>query len=303
MERIIPWIFSRVGMIYIIVLVFCLSFVNFKSLDERIKVRFLNDAIPDFSDLIIFTKDPNAKNELDWRPYKNYFGLIYRYMPRDPVARQLQGLVDYYTGREQEAVNLFESTAMEKGKFLFWSNYNLGVIYYKKGLWSKAAESLFKAIGSSPKLTVLLMDHSLVYRQIMMNPYFKYSLTDELKDGLSHAYILLLSSLSYMKQYDKMIYIANAAIGNPILSHKDAFYYFEGLAFFEMGHFQEAFGLFEKSLTMEKENPYTYYYLANIYQKAGQAEQAHTLLQASYTLHQRNDPRFPYETQAKLRFF
>jgi hypothetical protein len=35
--------------------------MDLKTLDARIKIRHLNDAIPDFSDMIIFSKDQNAK--------------------------------------------------------------------------------------------------------------------------------------------------------------------------------------------------------------------------------------------------
>ena len=40
---------------------FCLTCVDLKMLEMRIKVRHLNDAIPDFSDMIIFSKEQNAR--------------------------------------------------------------------------------------------------------------------------------------------------------------------------------------------------------------------------------------------------
>ena len=69
------------------------------------------------------------------------------------------------------------------------------------------------------------------------------------------------------------------------------------------GQMGKAVLLFEKSLTIEKNNPDVYYYLADIYQNAGQLEQSKEFLQVSYALHQKNDPRFPYDKQTYLRFF
>ena len=66
---------------------------------------------------------------------------------------------------------------------------------------------------------------------------------------------------------------------------------------------EKAFLLFQKSLTIEKNNPDVYFYIANIYQKAGQFDQARALLQVSLALHQKNDPRFPYDSHVNLRFF
>ena len=298
----LQWLCSRVAVIYIVVFVFCITCVDLKMLDMRIKTRRLNDSIPDFSQMILFSKYQSVKN-MDWKPYKKYFEIILQYIPDDLVTKNLLGFVDYYMGDENKAINLFKSSSEVSGKNIFWSNYNLGVIYYKDGKWPQAAEYLFKAVSSSPNLNLYLMKNTQVYRQIFVSPYFKYSISDEIEDAQSHAYILLLSSLHYMKQYEKMILIANLSIENEELSCKDAYYYYEGLGFFEEGQMGKAFLLFQKSLSIEKNNPDVYYYMANIYQNAGQLQQAKDFLEVSYALHQKNDPRFPLDRNVNLRFF
>ncbi|MBF0571895.1 MAG: hypothetical protein HQL12_08520 [Candidatus Omnitrophica bacterium] len=303
MVNTIQWLAGRVAVIYIIVFLFCFTCIDLKTLDMRIKVRHLNSSIPDFTDMIVFSKAQNAKNDLDWKPYKRYFELILRYMPDDLIIRQLLGFVDYYAGQEQEAVLLFKGSVAINGQALFWSNYNLGVIYYKKGLWTQSAEYLLKAFESNPRLSVLLMRNSVVYRQISASPFFKYSLSDEIMDAQSKASILLLSVLNHMGQYNKMILISNLAIANQNLSYKDAFYFYEGLASLEMGQEQKAFLFLQKSLAIENNNPDVYYYIAGIYKKAGQLEHARDFIQISYALHQKHDPRFPYEAQVNLQFF
>jgi len=297
------WLFCRIAVIYIIVFLFCMTCMDLKTIIERVKVRHLNDAIPDFSDMILFSRDQSAIRDIDWRPYQDYFELILSYLPDDQITMQLLGFVDYNAGREEKAIALFKSSTQMNGKYLFWSNYNLGVLYYKKGMWPQASEYLLNAISSNTRLTLLLMQDSMVYKQILASSYFKYSLDEEIKDAQSRAYILLLSSMYHMKQYDKMIVIANLGIKDQALSHKDAFYYYDGLGFYEIGRIKDAFLMFQESLNLEKGNPDIYYYLADIYQKAGQLEQARDLLQISYTLHQKNDPRFPYEKLANLRFY
>jgi tetratricopeptide (TPR) repeat protein len=297
------WLLCRVAVIYVVLFLFCITCVDLKTLDMRIKTRRLNGAIPDFTEMIVFSKEHNAKKILDWKPYKNYFTLVLSYLPDDVLTKNLLGFVDFYSGDESQAVALFKSSAQINGQSLFWPNYNLGVIYYKKGMWPQAADYLFKAIASNPKLTLLLMQNSIIYRQIFISPYFTYSLNDEISDAQSHAYILLLSSLNFMKQYEKMVLISNLAIANKDLSYKDAYYYYAGLGFFEEGQMEKAFLLFQKSLTIEKNNPDVYIYMANIYQNAGQLEQARDLVQLSYALHQKNDPRFPYDAHVDLCFF
>ncbi len=300
--NLIQWLGSRVFLIYGVVFIFCLTCVDLKTLDMRVKTRRLNDAIPDFSGMIIFSKDQNSKRDVDWTPYKKYFELVLSYMPDDVTTKPLLGYVDYYSGREQQAIDLFKGSAVFNGHDLFWPNYDLGVLYYKKNKWALAGEYFLKAITASPQLTVILMQNSTVYRQIFASPYFKYSLSDEIMEAQGKAYILLLSSLRYMGQYEKMVIISNAAIANQNLSYKDAFYFYAGLGFYEMGHLEKAFLFFQKALTLEKDNPDIYYYLASIYQKAGHLEQARYYLQISYVLHQKNDPRFPYDRSLDLSF-
>ncbi len=300
---VVQWLAGRVAVIYLIVFIFSLTCMDLKTVAERIKVRHLNDSIPDFSDLIIFSKDHNAKKDINWEPYQDYFKLILSYLPDDVITRQLLGYVDYYAGHEQKAVELFKNSSQMNGKFLFWPNYDLGVIYFKKAMWPQAAEYFMNAISSNTRLSLLLIQDSMVYKQILASPFFKYPLNDGINDAHSRAYILLLSSMYHMKQFTRMIAISNLGLENQGLAYKDALYYYDGLAFYEMGEYKNAFLLFQESLSREKDNPDVYYYIADIYQKAGQLEHARDLLQISYALHQKNDPRFPYEAQADLRFY
>ena len=297
------WLTGRVAVIYVILFLFFITCVNLKTLDDRIKVRRLNQAVPNFDDMINSSMGKNEK-AVDWAPYQHYFELILRYLPDDKLARQLLGYVDCYAGKEDKAIALFKGSVLMNGHLLFWSNYNLGVLYYKKGMWPQALDYLFKAISANSQLNVLLMKNSIIYKQILSGIPTSYSLDDGINNAKGKAYILILSSLQHMGQYDQMIAVSNFAIANQNSFPNDDFYYYAaGLAFYETGQMEKAFLFFQKSLTIEKNNPDTYYYIANIYQKERQVDQARDFLRISYLLHQKNDPRFPYEAQVNPRFF
>ncbi len=301
--RFFQWLFTRIAVIYVIIVIVCLTCVNLKTLDERIKVRRLNQAVPNFTDLINFSMGKMSQQDVNWLPYRRYFELILRYLPDDLITKQLLGYVDYYSGHEDKAIDLLKSSIVIKGQHLFWSNYNLGVIYYKKGMWQQSAEYLFNTLASNPQLAIFFMKDSIIYKQIFANPVLTYSYDEGIATAKSNVYVLLLSCLNKMGQYDKVFAVSSIALADGSLLSKDAFYYYAGLAFFETGQEQKASMFFQKSLTLEKNNPDIYYYLANIYQKAGQSAQARDLLQLSYVLHQKNDPRFPYDAHVALRIF
>jgi tetratricopeptide (TPR) repeat protein len=170
-------------------------------------------------------------------------------------------------------------------------------------MWSQAVEYLLKAIESNPQLTAIIMQNATVYKQIFASPVFGYSLANETADAQSDAYILLLSSLRALGQYDKMLVIASNAIARGDLHKKDAFYYYAGIGFLGLDQTQKAFLFFQKSLSIEKNNPDVYFYIAEIYQKTSEGAQARNALGVSYSLHQKNDPRFPYDQNVDLRFF
>ena len=299
----IKWLLSRVWVIYVVVFIFCLSCIDLKNMDLRVKLRHLNSAIPDFSDMITFSKYPGQVQSIDWAPYKDYFELILRFMPDDVVGQQLLGFTDYYLGQQDRSIELFKKSSLVHGQDLFFSDYNLGVIYYKKGMWAPAADYLLKAVAANPQLSFLITQNATVYKQIFASPAFRYSLSGSMAEAQSDAYILLLSSMYSLGQYDKMLLIATNAIARSDLRHKDAFYYYAGLGFLGMRQLERSYMFFQKSLSLQKNNPDVYFYIADIYQKTGQGAQARNFLQASYALHQKNDQRFPYDKNVNLQFF
>ncbi|MBF0510857.1 MAG: tetratricopeptide repeat protein [Candidatus Omnitrophica bacterium] len=299
----IKWFFSRVAVIYLVIFIFCLTCLDLKTLDERIKVRRLNSAARDFSQLILFEKGLMAKDEkVSWQGYKDYFELILQYVPDDMIAKQFLGYVSYYVGDEARAIKLYKDVAQLGGQDVFWPDYNLGVIYYKKGMWTESAQYLFKAIGANPKLTAFLVQTSIIYRQVSASPYFKYTYGQQLENALEKSYILLLSTLNHLKQYDKMIILANSALGRG-LPCKDALYLYLGVGLLEEGQLAQAEQFFQKSLLIEKNNPEVYYYMANIYKTMGRLKEAQNLLEVSLMLHRQNNPRFPYDRSINPRFF
>ncbi|MBF0504943.1 MAG: tetratricopeptide repeat protein [Candidatus Omnitrophica bacterium] len=299
----VKWFLTRVGIIYFIVFVFFMSCVDLKILDSRIKIRHLNAVIPNFAGMIIFSKHHDSSRTVDWTAYKNYFELILRFMPDDAVAKQLLGFVDYHMGQQDKSIDLFKSVSVINGQGLFWSNYNLGVIYYKKGMLEQASQYLLKAIASNRQLTLLIMQNSIIYKQIFASSYFTFSLNDEMNDALSGAYILLLSCLRSQGKYNQMLVIASKAIDQANLLYKDAFFYYAGLGGMGLGQMENAYLFFQKSISLEKNNPDVYFYLADIFQSKGQEAQARKFLEISYSLHQKNDARFPYDQKINLRFF
>lgn len=65
MDHITQWLISRVALVYIVIIIFCFTCVDLKMVEMRIKVKHLNGAMPDFSDIIVFSKEQKVINNID----------------------------------------------------------------------------------------------------------------------------------------------------------------------------------------------------------------------------------------------
>ncbi len=300
--RVLKWLVSRVGIIYVLLTVFILFCVDLKTVDERNKARQLNGMRPDFKEMIVFSKSLNHLENINWKPYKDYFEKVLKYMPDYSVANELMGYVYFNMGQEQKAIASYNKV-LTISKNYFWPNYNLGVIYYKKGFYQEAFTCLRRAVESNPEWTIKYVYDSMMYRQIFVSGAFKYNLKEELNSAYSSAYILMLSSLERLKRYDAMLYLSLFVISKKEFPNQDAFFFYAALATFEMKQLDKSLSFFEQSLILDKNNPMTYLYLSRIYKMAGKDQASENLSRIFESLSVKKSERFPYDQNIGVRFF
>ena len=300
--RPLQWLTSRIAVIYIVLFVLILTCVDIHTVEKRNKIRHLNGISPDFTQMNNFLTHQVPKPAMNWVPYKNYFELVLRYMPQDAIAQELLGYVYYYMGQENKAIALLKS-ASNFSDNLFWPNYNLGVIYYKKGMYEQSFDYMSKAIAANPQGTVGYMYSSVMYRQIFFRYSSKLDVKEQLNDAFGLAYILMEASLQHLQRYDQMLMIAASAVSHKEFPYQDAHALYAGIACLELRQADKAVLLFERSLNLEKNNPLVYVYLAQIYKAIGKEQAGQELLKISQDIRMKNEGRFPYDQNIELRYF
>lgn len=295
------WLLSRIGVIYLLLAVIICLGVDIKTVDKRTKIRNLNGARPDFTMMNDFLEKKIPPQQMNWVPYQKYFELVMTYMPNDPTAAGLLGYVYYHAGQENKAIALLRMTA-DSGPDMFWSNYNLGVVCYKKGQFEIAINYLTRAIRSNPMVIRDYAYSSVIYRQILAGYRNNYNFKDSLMEAYSDAYLLIEASMGHLKQYDQMLSVAGSAMAMRELPYQDGHLFYAAVACLQLKQLEKALLLFERSMAVEKNNPTVYLYLSQIYKAVGKDDAAAELMKVYQTLDKKNDPRFPYDERISLRY-
>lgn len=294
------WISSRVLVIYLLFIVLILACVDLKTVEKRTKLRLLNGARPDFSEINRFQQ--GLGSPIDWKPYQYYFELIIKYIPAgDPVANLLLAYVYYYQHREDKAFVLLRQASAFSGD-LFWPDYNLGVMYYKKGRYEEALNHLARALLADPTMTLRYMQQSIIYRQLLVSEPAGLDLSKRLSQAFSSARLLTVASLGHLKQYDRMLSLAVSAVADKDAQDKAAYFFFGAEACLQLKYFDKALLFYEQALVLDKKNPDVYPRLSRIYEAIGRREEAEGLMRVHASLI-KEGPWVPYDKKIELRYF
>ena len=297
---ILRWLLTRVA---VLILIWCLilpQLVNFKTINDRLKVRRLNDNRPNFSSLVAFSQGRGDVSPQEWRHYQDYFRLVLKYIPDDPVAEGFLGFMYLQTKNEAQAIALLEKSAF-KAPLFFWSDYNLGVYYYRQGNFKLAAQHLQNAVNVPVTSLVSVMMSSIIYRQIFVSSNFKSSVAKQVQQAYQDAYVLLLASLDALGMSEASVSLSLRALKDKF-NQQDSLYYYSGLGFFKMRQYDKALFFFNKSMEMANKEPWSYFWIAKLFEINGDQEKAAEYIKA-FTLLKGAQQLLPYDQRMSFRVF
>jgi tetratricopeptide (TPR) repeat protein len=291
---------TRSGIWYLLVFLLLIRLVNFAG----VKLSRLDYLTPSFRELINISQTLTPRDKEKLGPYIRYYEKVLEYSPRIAEASILLGSCYYYAGDKEKAV-LFYEEAVQKAPRFFWPTYNLGVIYFKDGLFEKAVESFLSALSVQPDVSRKLIDDSFVYKQFFTAAGISdAAVTQGLKESRKNACKLLVLSLLRLKRFqlahDMALYAAST-----FKDSKDFFYYYTGLAEYEMKQYSQALPFFQACFNINPQRITALYYQGLCYQNLGIEKTAAELLTRVAAMKGKNvnDPT-PTDGQGiEVRFF
>ena len=160
---------------------------------DKMKVKMINRVVPESNrDLVAFSLNPTASDTTRLQKYLLYFKTVVKILPDSAAAHALLGYCYYYTGDVPRARDHLRRASEINPQF-FWYLYDLGVSYYRQGLYQQAMPFLEKAMACHPEETLLLIRVSKIYKELDAYAVeLGYNTEQGLKEGYHHVYELLL---------------------------------------------------------------------------------------------------------------
>ncbi len=250
--RMIKFLFSRVGLFYIVIAVASMYLFNTLDILDRGKAEELNEIMPSFGYLNSFNEKQGAFNQEYLDSYIAYYEKVNEFLPNQADVYSMLGYCYYHANDLEKAIS-FYNRAIEVNPHVFWFSYNLGVIYYKQGNYAQAVKSLQAAMDRRPEHALAFVGYSRVYRRIAHGvKNYKNALEERVQVGYGDCLALLVLSNYQLGNYNQSFYVATYA---PQVTkyYKNFFYYYAGMSTFKLKQFSKSAYFLKEFL---KDDPY-----------------------------------------------
>lgn len=304
-RKILPamrWIFTRVGFVYISLLVGLAFIVDGKAAESRVKMRRLNDARPPMNELVSLAKGEIQPKAIHWKPLRRYFELVLRYMPDEWTARMFQGVCAYYQG---DAIKALVDIRRSADAFppLFWNSYNAAILTFLQGDMRLTLVYIEQAMRMPPQAAAVALRSSVIYRQIMSSGNFDIDSDKNMDLARQELAFLSVAAYYYAKDFAQSRTRAMQVIGTPGSDEaKEPFYFYAGAASLALGDTAGALSSLGHCIKLRSRNPLVYRYAGDILASAGKLEEGHAWQRTADLLQKENPSGFPYADHLRLRF-
>ena len=204
-------------------------------------------------------------------------------------------------GQNAKAVGSYERSLKYNPSF-FWTYYNLGTIYYNQKKYEKARYYFERATEQDPIRASMIPTMSKVYKDVGADFSGSYDIAGNLAQGYQRAFILLVVSAQQMHDYPFML-AASLQAARRERAGDDIFFYYAGVAAYEMRMFDKAIVLLQRYLSAVPAGAEGMHYLGLALQGMGQQRAGEELLKKAERLAIQNGPSLPDVSHVPAQFF
>jgi len=284
------------------------SFIVWKLLDTH---ELMNNAVP--TTLSRLTPPIDYFNEfVDRQDHYDHFKLMDCIYYHKAVAQfypiqksESYGMLGFCyerLGQQAQAVDSYKQ-AIAANPDYFWPYYDLGVIFYNQAKYAQAEDYFHQAIARDPVRTIVLLNRSKVYNDVKLSKQDgRYDFLAGFKQGRVTAYILLMDCLYKTGSYAQLWKAATNGIDEGV-DTQGVFYYYAGLAAFNLKSFPNAIFFLQNAAQRDPTNADAYYYLGQCLRVAGKEDMAGMFLAKVAGLHHQGYTGIKKYLEARVSFF
>ncbi|HOW35037.1 MAG TPA: tetratricopeptide repeat protein [Candidatus Omnitrophota bacterium] len=285
----------RVGVLYLIAFLCTASIIS----KRNFRADRLDYLKPPLVKLVKISQGQESARPEILEPYIEFYEKVNEYAGSGADILAVLGFCCYYYGDEEKAISFYEkAVVLDPG--CLWPQYNLGVIYFKKGFYSKAADSLEQALSIPPDVTAKSLYASFIYWQLMKEAkVLDGSIAVGIKEGYEGCYRLLMLSYQKLQDYQKMLNLALYAT-KSVPDSKDFFYYYAGFAAYQLKEYRQAVYFLLESLRINPRQADVLQYLGLSYGELGEKRDSEDALARALGLRRSNPQESPAQTEKNI---
>ena len=266
------WLGTRSITVYLMFTLLTNVFIDFEKVQEKSRVKLLNDLMPDFGYLLSY-QNQEAEFDQGWfNKYLNYYKKVDEFIPGQPDIYAMLAYCYYQLGDVDNAMAYYQKAAALFPQN-FWFQYNLGVLYYKQGDYDRAVVALNAAVDAKPEPALKLTLESIIYEQIIFGMVDKKKvMAGRLFLSMRDSYLLLILSHFKKEDYKNAFLAAKGAIQKGMVN--ETILYYCGLTAFQLKEYQQSIIYLKKFIEINPRHGEATKYLALSLKELGQEDYA-----------------------------
>ena len=268
---------KRAFIFYAFLFLLAAVLVNHDRIRFGYKIRILDTLMPVSFNYLLDHMIDQKYAPSDLRPFTSFYKKVTDFFPNEADAWGMLGFCHFYEGRTKEAVDDYQKAVELEPKF-FWFYHNLGVVYFKQGEYLKAIDVTKQGLRRNPQDSLqFIASSTVIYRSLLLSlKNQNINLTKRMEQGYRNSYKMLILSYYELKDFHEMLRIADIVTRMEV-EGKDEFYYYAGVAAYELKAYEQAKQYLEISIKLNS-TVQANSFLALSLQGLGQKEKANTIL-------------------------
>lgn len=272
-QKIFVFLGRRMFVFYLIAILLIMSTFDYPATMNQVRLSVLNRLMPDFIHVAKFIEHHDRLDKSSLKDSVVCFREVVRYFPSFFEAWGILGFSYYYLGKTKQAIYAYER-ALEANPNNLWFYHDLGMIYFKNGEHEKAADYFKKALMVNADITLASILSSRVYIPIFqLMDGSDTIVADNIKKGYQHCYQMMVLLEYRSNRFEEALRGAQYAIKTNT-EPKDFFYYFAGLAAYQLKDYKMSLYFLQESIKINPKNPESFHQLAILWRTLGKEELA-----------------------------
>jgi len=297
-------IFTRAAVLYLVCFFTIWRLLDYHQLAGNAVPQTLSRLTPPMDYFSEFVDRTGPYEEFKLMDCVNYHKAVAQFFPfQKAEAYGMEAFCYERLGRRSLAEALYRQSIASNPDY-FWPYFDLGVLFYTRAQYPLSSEYFQKAVQLNPVKTVVLLTVSKVYNDVRLSKQTGkgYDFLQGIKEGRVEAHILLMDSL--LKSGDHGLLLKTALVGiNEGLDVNGVFYYYGGVAAYNLKYYEKAVELLQIALQKDPRNSDAVYYFGLCLKVAGKQDMAEAVLTKAEFLHKQGiDVLSPF-LKARVRFF